>query len=484
MPLPGKARYLPYPLDRAVVLQNEVPAETIPGQPAWADDSEERIFVVMNVSLNEYVIIASAIDAGRDPAYPDQSQYVWWLWNRIIMPLTFCQYVIDCIENDTDTQAALDSWFASAVNNSSSVQNALANAFNPAQGGSAIPNEYALQNQYGAALGCDEDDGWGHIRSGLVDRSFQRVQDVLERIEFVTDNQEMLAEFINAIPGVGAFFDVIPVTDWVLWFDNVRAFMKDGFEAGDSTELRDTIACDLFCIWQVDCSLSVEQIRQYYWSKTAALAIEWENAFDSMSELAATLAAATDILTPETIVYALVGSQYGFLTFVNDWFGIHINATAGDLAVGEPSDDWIALCDDCPMEAYNVGILGSCGEGIKSTVYFEAGVPFNVVAYEDTIFADSWIIALHLPSGSWNVALNSITGTIVPPADLNETAYAWIDTSSVWHNVQWNAPATPADLPPTDTTAGVFNAWCSTQSWNVVLLNRGAFTASFTVTAV
>jgi len=247
-----------------------------------------------------------------------------------------CEQIADCIENDEATRDALTRWYETT--------------FNPSEGGQEIPQDYADTNQYGAALGCDNNNGWGHIRDGLVNRSFDRVQNVLERIEFVTDNQEMLAEFLNAIPGVGAFFDVIPVTDWVLWFDNVRAVLKDAFESGDTTDLRDQVACDLFCIWQINCSLSVEQIRRYYWTKTVDILPSWEGAFDSFSALGAALAQLTSISVAEQAVYALVGSQYGFLTYLNDWFGVHIASTKNDLALGDPSDDWMALCETCPEE--------------------------------------------------------------------------------------------------------------------------------------
>jgi len=260
-----------------------------------------------------------------------------------------CEDVADCIAENEAVQAALAAWFSNAVDNDVIVQQALARAFNANQPGSAIPNGYANGNLYGAALGCDLDDGWGHIRGGLIERSFQRSIDALQTMAASSDNAAMLAEFINAIPAVGAFFDVIPVTDWFLWFDNARDWMADAFEAADTVDLRDEIACDLFCIWQVECSLSLEQIRHYYWSKTISLVPSWDGAFDSMSELATALGTLSTTPFGSAIVYAIMGSQYGFLTFINDWFGITIAATSSDLAVGEPSDDHTILCDTCPV---------------------------------------------------------------------------------------------------------------------------------------
>jgi len=254
-----------------------------------------------------------------------------------------CEDVADCIENNEAVQAAI----AAAIESSLVIQQALINQFDPSKRGIEVPGWYREKNTTGGNTECDLDMAWGNIREGLINRSFQRVIDVLEQIEAITDNQEMLASLLNAIPVVGALFDVVPATDWVLWFDNVRAWMRDQFEAGDTTELRDEIACDLFCLWQVDCSLSIQQIADYYQNKTLELVPSWENAWESMNTLIGALAGSNSSFG-SAIVYALVGTQYGFQTFINDWFGITIECVFGDMGLGEPSDDWEIICDDCP----------------------------------------------------------------------------------------------------------------------------------------
>lgn len=52
-------------------------------QLSWlTDDPAQRVNVVLNLSLDEFVAIASAIDAGRDIAYGEASEAIWWLWTR------------------------------------------------------------------------------------------------------------------------------------------------------------------------------------------------------------------------------------------------------------------------------------------------------------------------------------------------------------------------------------------------------------------
>lgn len=142
----------------------------------------------------------------------------------------------------------------------------------------------------------------------------------------------------------------------------------------------------------------------------------------------------------------------------------------------------IFVCPDA--KAQNVGIIGSTGEGVKSTVEFTAGVPFDIDAYEETGVTDSYIIALKLPIGNWEVILNSITGTIIAPPDTSETAYAWIDTTGAFHNVLWNVPAEPDEFGTQETTFGIFAPWSTTQPFNAALFNHGAFSANFTVNAL
>jgi len=50
--------------------------------PAFPDDSSRRIYVTLELSLDEYIQLASTVDVGRDIAYGDMSDNIWWLWIR------------------------------------------------------------------------------------------------------------------------------------------------------------------------------------------------------------------------------------------------------------------------------------------------------------------------------------------------------------------------------------------------------------------
>lgn len=82
--LTALGRKLKFPLYYTLAPSDKTDDETLPSpQIEWTtEDSNERVNVVLNLSLNEFIAIASAIDVGRDVAYGEDSETVWWIWNR------------------------------------------------------------------------------------------------------------------------------------------------------------------------------------------------------------------------------------------------------------------------------------------------------------------------------------------------------------------------------------------------------------------
>lgn len=257
-----------------------------------------------------------------------------------------CEQVAECIEFDEGTQAAI----AAAIASSTLIQEALNDHFDPTIPGDSASDTYRNQDQMNETVGCDQDAAWGHIRSGLVDRSFQRVRDVLDQIELTTDNQEMLAATLEAMPVFGVTLKAIGASGIISWFNNVRDFLSDAWDAGDTLTKRDKIACDLFCRWQAaGCKLSFEDVSTYFYENASSAFPTWTNAFTDIVALIAALANPTE-LTGEFVVDALLGAMFGFQSFINDWFGVQIGISTNDLLFGEPSDDWMTACEECPEE--------------------------------------------------------------------------------------------------------------------------------------
>jgi len=348
----GKPRKLTYPLDRSVSLWGETPDEVFEEEcnlPAFPEDSDERIDITFNVSLNEFVALASALDAGRDLSHPEQETLILWIWMERLSCMEFCERVENCIRTDGDVDDAL----ADLLQNPESdlyeaVHEEIQRDFDANNPGDRVPDATAQQPVMPPNPGCDNDTAYGHIYYGIVGRGMQHVQDVLEQIELTTDNQEMLAQTLATVPVLGEVLDVIGVDSFIAFLDNVRAFLKDAFEAGDTLEKRSKMACDLFCIWQQSCSLSFEQIRQYFWANVRSAFATFDTAFVDLFNLMEALANPTE-LTGEFVVDALMGAEYGYVSFINSFFGVTLRTVRNDALMGDTNDDWMVDCDTCPI---------------------------------------------------------------------------------------------------------------------------------------
>lgn len=81
----GSTRRLPYPLDTTLDMESVVGSDQFVevDLSSWSEsDPDIKINIILNLSLNEYVALASCIDVGRDIAYGDNSIELWYIWVR------------------------------------------------------------------------------------------------------------------------------------------------------------------------------------------------------------------------------------------------------------------------------------------------------------------------------------------------------------------------------------------------------------------
>jgi hypothetical protein len=77
-------RRLSWDLQHAIVSHQttEGDGDCTPSSFSWPTDSDERVVIPFELSLNEYNVLASAIDVGSDIAYGEDALRVVWLWLR------------------------------------------------------------------------------------------------------------------------------------------------------------------------------------------------------------------------------------------------------------------------------------------------------------------------------------------------------------------------------------------------------------------
>jgi len=390
-----------------------------------------------------------------------------------------CDLVTECFTTENpELMAAV----AAAIANNPLLRQAISEALSENGGatpGLPITDEQAAQDTLPGNVrdeegNCIDDALWGGMLY-LVQSGNRTITDFFQILEAASNTLEASAIILQNVPAVGGY-----AASAASFADQMQENIAEGYAAAYTEAYEESLACEFFCRARVGCALSVDDCIEIVNARlTAPIDI------GDMGEIMAGIASGTwigdEIADVAFLVYFSAlkfGQQFG------DKLGIRPLTDLMSLGADQlASDNWEVLCDcEVALMAENVGILADCGAGVKSSVEFEDGVPFDIEAYEDAD-GGNWIVALRLPVGNWRVTLNNITGTIIDPGSA-QTAYAWMDTGSTFHNVVWsvdNVLGFPAD---TDTTRAIFTPWCSTQDWNVMLNNGGPMTANFTAVAI
>ena len=325
----GTTRKLSYPLSFSEDVISDTPSDTMEyiDLSQWSTiDPDEKVDIVINLSLNEYVSLANCIDVGRDIAYGDNSIYLWWLWCRVVQSLSLCDSILACV-NDPN------SGIMQSILEQTSLQTS---------------EQYRAngQSQSGLILGsgvnpsCDLDVLWGGIRS-VIDLADTNNVDVLQVIEVVTNPYEFVQEVVLGIFGVE--LPVIQsIVDWIGW---VQDNILENYEAEVTTEYLRVVMCDLFCLTQDSCQLTPETLTNYFYTRLgSSLTIG-----SLLDETIAFLIGGVWVGTQIADVFFL--SQFAFRAQLGKWFRlIGFLSVDTDFRIGAntPDNDWSILCTDCP----------------------------------------------------------------------------------------------------------------------------------------
>jgi len=333
-PFTGEVRPLPYPLDRAVSLTAEVPDATgSAALPAFPDDPDEVITVFFRWSLNNFVAMATAIDVGDDPAYGADAPIIWWIWATSIMA-DFCAEVANCIETSEAVEAAL----AAKIASSPSIQSAITNIYNELGVGGTMNAATRSRQLTGANDGCDLNKLWGFIAGGIDGMNANNI-DAQQSTELISNIFERAALVVGAIPGIG----ILPVDEVVqyaqgLWSDE----LFEVYEANDTTEYRNTLKCDVFCLAQAnDCKVTIDLLRQYFLDRLSFVGDQTvDNVVQFLIDGVWTGTQVNDTFYLAQIIWMQNGNKFFKIQGVMSFSTL--------FALGEPSDDWELLCEECP----------------------------------------------------------------------------------------------------------------------------------------
>lgn len=310
-------------------MESDTPSEppvTNVSLESWStEDANERVRVVFDLSLNEYVALASCVDVGRDIAYGDNSIYLWWIWVRSLLSMDICGDVATCISDSPAVRTALTSWYRDQ-------QQADAQA--------AMDKLRADDMASGNGSTCDEDAWWSGILS-LVQRLNRGNEDSLEIFEASTNSLDFAANVIGDITGI----DESSLDAILSWAAFLQENIAENYVAQYTLAYEEEIACDLFCIALENCSLSAEQIFDYFWTRVSS-SITWDSLLtNALGYLVGRAWSGTEIAD------FMMLSQIGFRRFLGQFTGNRtaFNDLSNSLRMGfnSPDSDWSIICPVC-----------------------------------------------------------------------------------------------------------------------------------------
>lgn len=350
------SRKLPYPVSQSLVVDG-IPSTTDIVQNVAPDffpaDPDAKINVSFNLSLNEFVTIASAIDIGRDIGYGEQSYEVWRLWCKALIGevVMSCADAADCIEE----QLAINPETLEPVN--PQFYNSITNTIN--QQGYGNPNrinptvtkiidrqspDFANTEIGGKLANCDLDSLWAWIRHGVVARLDDNARDLLEDLAVLNDVPQRYQAFIDVVPVLGDVAEGIATAA-----TEVIPDILNGFNSYSSEAQLDAIACDIFGMVCAECRYpTYEEVFTYYASLGYDLdSMDAMTLVNVVSSLSAMIAGAV----PAQMVYHTAIAFQLFVLYVqakfNNESGTQAIARMGTLGEDYANNNWLQLCATC-----------------------------------------------------------------------------------------------------------------------------------------
>lgn len=344
-------RRLPYPLLNPLSTSQDTPDEPIdfPTIDVFPIDPDEPIAIKLELSLNEYVALSSALDVGRDIAYSEDTTMLWWLWTKVFKGLAAnmsCEDVADCVESELVINETLINSVTNTIN---------LNGFGDTNHANPTITKIPDRNPAGSLAEpifnqpeCNLNALWAGIRDGIVQRMDDNARTVLENLAAINDVPERLQTLLDVIPVVGdlAEFFVTNLTQVIPDIENLYA-------AHSSIEAMDEIACDLFALVCDECRYpSYDEVLNYY--KSYGLA-----SGEDIADL--TLQMITDFVTGSAttaaeVTYFTVQTWQLFTWYLQATFngksGTRTLIEYARLGEDFANNNWLDLCNSC-NEAYS-----------------------------------------------------------------------------------------------------------------------------------
>ena len=288
---------------------------------------------VLCLTPQEMTDLLSVIDMGAPIALPDSYAPLVQKYNQLMqfpnqipedscMPL--CDLILACINSSSEIQQAIG-----AYSLTSSIE-----TDTPEQQGLLDTDLFADQGP------CDNDEIFG-MTVQLADFLNQVSEDILELFVTAFAIPGRLGDLIEAIPVVG----LLPFDDILQFIEKMAEQVNDAYQAGYTVQVGEDISCDLFCIAEENCELTLEQARDYFEGKIVASVTN-----DDFLKIV------NDIIANNWLGLQSVYVMHWFILdtviFGGEVLGLDVNRIVPTIAsyFNDPNSDWSTLCTSCAWE--------------------------------------------------------------------------------------------------------------------------------------
>lgn len=430
--------------DRFVYELVQIVTGSCAGTPIAFPDNTTPIRFVVEMNLNEFTKVLSALMNGADLSYPEQAHDVVWMFLRQVeCPVSICDEIIECLQPLFD---ALSDQIEIVQTGVDAIQQTLEeNAARPPEpivepaadaicAGATAVVEY-MHNENMAIYAAAE--------AGFVDQLF-----------------EFIPVIIEAIPVLGQLpFDEM--------FEIVNAYFENQVEdyEADYNAVKNDLICDLKCFVE---ALHGDTFTFEVWG-------EWlDHVGESYPGNRAASVFSRYSPTAQTFINqiaALINGNQSLQAFFDELYQVYFAGTQNP-----------TTCVDCECEFVvqwaDTWLFNECGEGDINQYSTESGATQEVSSQSAGSFH---YVALNrrFSDDPVDIEVVSVTGATALPG--SENAWGYHDAAGTLHTATFGSGATIATFGTQETKGAVYEPWCSSpELWgfNVVFFSATPFTVT------
>lgn len=322
----------------------------------WPEDSDERVLVPFHLSLNEYNVLASAIDVGSDIAFGEDAIRVTWLWLRNMRcKVDLCAMIADCIATSPGAQEALRDFITGdqVINNhfTEITQSLTTEQIT----GTIMPNDCANANVAGRVV-------------ALVERFNIIIEDAFDIIEVGTNDEEKIAAIIEGIPGLG----IAPIDDILDFMQDLLEDFSENYSAAVTEEWKDDVEEDLYCLalGKPDCALTYQDLFEYFQARAGSGLNILSTIFDVID-----FVRDGDFNTDDLVASGMYAILLGFLLTGQEFFGMNLPRIGAITRDALPSSKWVDWDDCTPDPVQNINLVNSAPSVYPSSLTWIGNPP-------------------------------------------------------------------------------------------------------------